>query len=105
VAKALLTVDKFNLFRRLERRPVLVVAVCKTAVYFLAALAFQYGDGLYEFRHRDLSEATHLVAARFSTPRFWMIQAWLIVLLFILSATRELARKVGRKRFRKLFFG
>jgi len=81
------------------------VALLKTAVYFTAALAFQYGDGLYEFRHRELSETTHLVAARFSTPRFWMIQAWLIVLLFVLSSTRELARKVGRRRFRKLFFG
>jgi hypothetical protein len=34
-----------------------------------------------------------------------MIQAWLIVMLFVLSSTRELARKVGRRRFRKLFFG
>jgi hypothetical protein len=58
VGKALLTVDKFNLFRRLERRPVLGVALLKTAVYFVAALAFQYGDGLYEFRHRELSETT-----------------------------------------------
>jgi hypothetical protein len=105
VAKALLTVDKFNFFRRLERRPVISVALIKTAIYFMAALAFQYGDGLYEYRHQDLSEAIRLVAARFSTPRFWMIQTWLLVLLFILSSTRELARKVGRKRFRKLFFG
>ncbi|HVE41005.1 MAG TPA: hypothetical protein VNM14_14010 [Planctomycetota bacterium] len=105
VAKALLTVDKFNLFRRLERRPVLSIVVVKTAVYFVAALLFQYGDGLYEFRHRDLSEASHLVAARFSSPRFWVIQAWLLVLLFAFGSARELARKVGRKRFRKLFFG
>ena len=105
VAKALLTVDKFRLFTRLERRPVISVVVVKTAVYFVAALVFQYGDGLYEFRHREFSEATRLVAARFSTPRFWVLQTWLLVLLLAFGSAREVARKVGRKRFRKLFFG
>src|SRR5215510_16362375 len=54
VAKALLTVDKMNIFRRLERRPVLSVALGKTMVYFIAAFIFQYGDGIYEFRHLGL---------------------------------------------------
>jgi len=105
VSKALLTVDKFNLFKRLDRRPVFIIAVFKTAIYFMAALAFQYGDGLYEFRHQELSESVRLVAARFSSPRFWVIQVWLLVLLFTLSCVREFARKIGPKRFRKLFLG
>jgi hypothetical protein len=105
VAKALLTVDKFNLFKRLERRPVIGIALTKTLVYFMAALLFQYGDGLYEFRHLELSAASRQVAARFSTPRFWVIQAWLLVLLFAFGCARETVRKVGRRRFRKLFFG
>jgi len=105
VAKALLTVDKFNLFTRLERRPIVVSAMVKTLVYFGVALVFQYGDGLYEFRHQGLAEASRLVSARFATPRFWVIQVWLLILLFILSSTRDITRRVGRKRFRKLFFG
>jgi hypothetical protein len=105
VAKALLTVDKLKLFRRLEQRPVLSVALGKTLVYFVVAFVFQYGDGIYEFRHLGLGEASRMVAGRFSTPRFWMIQVWLLLLLLILSSTREFARKIGPKRFRKLFFG
>jgi hypothetical protein len=105
VAKALLTVDKLNLFARLQRRPIVVTAGCKMLVYFAVALVFQYGDGIFEFRHLELSEASRRVAARFSTPRFWIIQTWLLILLFILGATREVVRRMGRKRFRKLFFG
>jgi hypothetical protein len=34
-----------------------------------------------------------------------VIQVWLLVLLISLSCVRELARKIGRRRFRKVFFG
>jgi hypothetical protein len=105
VAKALLTVDKLNLFARLERRPIIVAAGFEMLIYFAAALVFQYGDALYEYRHHELPEAIHMAAERFSTPRFWVIQIWLLTLLFVLCATREVVRRVGRKRFRKLFFG
>jgi hypothetical protein len=105
VAKALLTVDKLRLFARLRRRPVAVVAAVKTLAYVAVALLFQYFDGLFEFRHHPLHEATAMVVQRFSTARFWMIQTWLVVLLGVLSVTRELVRRIGRKRFRRIFLG
>ena len=105
VAKALLTVDRLRLFTRFQHGPILVIVVLKTLAYMLVAFVFQYSQGIYEHRHMVFAEAAREVALRFTTARFWVIQAWLVVLIFAFAATREFARRIGRSRFRRLFLG
>jgi len=38
-------------------------------------------------------------------PHFWAIQLWLIVLIFVYCATRELVRAIGRQQVQMMFFG
>jgi hypothetical protein len=38
-------------------------------------------------------------------PHFWAIQLWLIVLIFVYCATRELIRAIGRPQVQMMFFG
>src|SRR5215470_15410724 len=38
-------------------------------------------------------------------PHFWAIQLWLVVLIFVYCASRELIRIIGRERVVHIFFG
>jgi hypothetical protein len=38
-------------------------------------------------------------------PHFWAIQLWLLVLLFVYCAMRELVRAIGPREVRRMFFG
>jgi hypothetical protein len=105
VAKAIITVDAMKLFRRLDARPVLISAFFKTAIYTLVVFVFQYSEALFEFRFLGLTAASMEFGHRLGTLRFWVIQAWLVILLFLFSAVRALARKLGRHRFRRLLLG
>ena len=105
VAKALLTVDRLHLFTRFQHGPILVSVVLKTLAYMLLALVFQYSQGIYELRSMVFADAAREVAHRFTTARFWVIQAWLVVLILAFTSAREFARRIGRGRFRRLFLG
>lgn len=105
VAKAIITVDSLKMFRSLDARPVLIAAFFKTAIYYLLVFFFQYSETLFEFRLFGLEAASQEFAHRLSSLRFWVIQVWLVVLLFGFSAVRSMARKVGARRFRRHLLG
>jgi len=105
VAKALMTVDAIKLFRRLENRPVIILSLCKTFVYMLVIFFFQYSETLFEHRREGFVAGSEDFARQLASLRFWIIQVWLVVLLFLFSATRTLRARLGRGRFRRLFVG
>jgi hypothetical protein len=105
VAKGVRTVDALRLFARMKDQPVILAALFKSLVYFLVAFAFQYSEAVFQHRHLGLSEATGAFVERMSHLHFWLIQVWLLILLFVYSATRTLAQRLGRGRFKHLFFG
>lgn len=105
VAKAILTVDSLRMFRSLDGRPVLIAAFFKTAIYYLLVFFFQYSEALFEFRLLGLEAASQEFAHRLASLRFWVIQVWLVVLLFAFSVVRSLARKTGPRRLRRLLLG
>jgi len=105
VAKALLTVDSIKLFARLEGRPVFITALFKTFVYMLVVFVFEYSEALFELRHEGFTAGNEEFARRLASLRFWVIQVWLVVLLFLFSATRTLRQRLGKRQFRRLFVG
>lgn len=105
VAKALMTVDALRIFRRLEDRPIIVVALIKTVIYGIVVFFFEYSETLFEFRGEGISRGSLEFAHRMESLRFWVIQVWLVILLFVYSTLRGFAHRLGRGRFRRLLIG
>jgi hypothetical protein len=57
------------------------------------------------FRYGSLSSANRHLFEEVVWPRFWAIQIWLLVLLFVYCGFRELVRVVGRHAVIEMFFG
>jgi len=105
VAKALLTVDTFRFFTRLESQPVILAALLKTALYAVLVFFFEYSETLYQERRQSLAHGHEEFVRQLGSLRFWIIQLWVVVLLFAFSAVRTLSRRLGPRRFRRLLIG
>ena len=107
VAKVVLIVDMVPVVNRFPEKPLIYNVAWKTAIYMVAALIVRYGEHLLEFAraHGDLTTANRRMLAEVVWPHFWAVQIWLLVLLFVYCALRELIRVLGRERVRYMFFG
>lgn len=105
VAKGILLMDLLPFVKTVERRPVVPAALFKTLCAFVIVFGFEFLDGVLELRREGFIPATAEFGRRLSTISFWIMQTWLLVLLFSYSATRELSAKLGPTRFRELMFG
>ena len=105
IAKGLLLADLIPFLRKLDRQPILTAALSKTAAYAVILFFLQFLESLFDFRHLGLRGASQEFVRGLATPRFWLIQLWLLVLLLAYSLTREFYRRLGRQRFRELFLG
>jgi hypothetical protein len=105
VAKALLTVDSLRILARLNSLPILVSALFRTVIYGSLVFFFEYSEVLFTLRARGFEEASHEFSLRLNSPRFWVIQVWIVVLLFAFTLARTFARRLGRRRFRRLLLG
>jgi hypothetical protein len=105
VAKGILLVDLVPFVKRVRRFPVFWAASLKTLAYFVVVFVFQYLDGLWDLRHEGVRAATREFGRSLLGLSFWVNQVWLVVLLFVYSATRELFHRLGAEKFREVFFG
>ena len=107
VAKIVLITDKFPFVNRFPDKPLIYNVVWKTAIYVAASLFAHYLEHLIPawWRMGGFLPATRHLWEEMVWPHFWAIQLWLIVLIFIYCATRELVRAIGRKQVLMMFFG
>jgi hypothetical protein len=107
VAKVVLLADKFPAVNRFPEKPLIYNVVWKTVIYMLGALAVHYLEHLVPlwWREGSMVAANHRLIQEMVWPHFWVIQLWLVVLLFVYCAFREFVRVVGRKRVLEMFFG
>ena len=107
VAKVVLITDKFPFVNRFPDRPLMYNVVWKTAIYVVAAFLVHYLEHLVPvwWRLGDFAEANRHLAGEVVWPHFWAVQLWLVVLLFVYCAMRELVRVIGRDRVVEMFFG
>jgi hypothetical protein len=103
IAKGVLSVDLIPFLKKLDHAPVLIGTLWKTLCYALLVFCFQYLEWLFELRHQGLSEASRAFVHRFSIMAFWVIQLWLVILLFTYSAARQLLARLGSQRFKALW--
>ena len=106
VAKVVVITDHFELVNRFPEKPLIYNVTWKTLIYFLAALAFRYVEHLIHFWRTspDLAEANRRLFDEIVWPHFWAVQLWLLILLLVYCAFRELVRAVGRERIIAIFF-
>jgi hypothetical protein len=107
VAKVVLIVDLLPVVNRFPDKPLIYNVAWKTAIYLLAALLVHYVEHLIPFlrEHRSLALAHRHLLAEVVWPHFWAVQMWLVVLLLVYCALRELIRVLGRERVLAMFFG
>ena len=107
VAKVVLIADSLPVINRFPERPLAYNVVWKTTVYVLAALVVHYLEHLVPlwWRLGDLGTANHRLLGEIVWPHFWVVQLWLLVLLFMYCAMRELIRAIGPREVRRMFFG
>jgi hypothetical protein len=105
VAKGILLVDLIPFIKTMERSSVLEAAALKTLSYYVIVFVFEAVDGIFELRREGFVPASLEFVRQLSTAGFWVIQVWLVLLLFAYSAARELSHKLGPRRFRELLIG
>ena len=107
VAKVVLIADNLPLINRFPDKPLIYNVVWKTTVYVLAALVVHYLEQLVPvwWRVGNLATANDRLMEEIVWPHFWVIQLWLVVLLFMYCAIRELIRAIGPHEVKRMFFG
>jgi hypothetical protein len=107
VAKSFLLLDLFSFVERFNGRPLLYSVVWKTGIYYVGAFVIFCLEQLIELgiKHHSFAFAQTQLSDALSKPRFWVVQLWLVLLLFAYSAARETMRAIGRDHFMSLWFG
>ena len=106
VAKVVVITDHLALVNRFPEKPLTYNVVWKTLIYFLAALAFRYVEHLIHFWRQagNFGRANGRFWDEIVWPHFWAVQLWLLLLLLVYCAFRELVRALGRERIVAMFF-
>jgi hypothetical protein len=106
VGKVVLIADHFPLVNRFPTKPLSYNVLWKTAIYFAALAALRYAEHFLHFwRHsRNLAEANRRMIDEMVWPHFFVVQLWLLVLMLVYCAFRELVRALGRDRIIQMFF-
>lgn len=107
VAKVVLIADKLPFINRFPDKPLMYNVLWKTLVYVSASLLIHYLEHLLPlwWRLGSFGAANEHLWHEIVWPHFWAIQLWLVVLIFIYCAMRELVRVIGRDRVVTIFFG
>lgn len=106
VAKVVVLSDLLPLVNRFPEKPLTYNVVWKTVIYFVASLAVRYVEHLIEFWRKSPSfeAANRRMVAEIVWPHFWAVQLWLLILLLVYCAFRELVRALGREKIIRMFF-
>jgi len=107
VGKVVLLADLLPFVNRFPEKPLIYNVVWKTGIYVVAAFAVHYLEHLVPlwWQAGDLAIANRRLLGEVVWPHFWAIQLWLLVLLFVYCAFRELVRVIGPREVKKMFFG
>jgi hypothetical protein len=107
LGKSVLIADMLPFINRFPDKPLVWNVGWKTLMYALVALLAHYLERLYDYwkEASGLVAANHALWVAINWPRFWAIQILLITLILMYCVIAELARVIGRKKLKSIFFG
>jgi hypothetical protein len=107
VAKAVLVVDTFPFVKRLDALPIFPNTARRTGLYLLMSVIVRHLEQLIGAvrKGHSLAETNRTLLQAVLKPHFWILVAWLTLLLLAFTGARELYRRLGKDRFLELFFG
>ncbi len=105
VAKVVVIVDQIGLANQSTALPAISRVFWKVTVYYLAVSVARYAeDWFHVWRKTGSVVGAHSrLVDEIIWPHFWVVQLWLVILLVIFCAYRELDRAVGRGRLIQIF--
>jgi hypothetical protein len=106
VAKVVMITDYFPLVNRFPDKPLIYNVIWKTVIYFAAWLVLRYAEHLFHFWRQtgNFAQANRRLLNEIVWPHFWGVQLWMLVLLLVFCAFRELIRALGSERITQMFF-
>ncbi len=107
LGKSVLLANALPYINRFPEKPLIWNVCWKSVVYFLVAFVIHYLEHLYDFWKEtpSLAAANDKLLATIVWPHFWAIQIVLAVLIINYCVATELARVIGVKEIRAMFFG
>jgi hypothetical protein len=107
VAKVVLVADLLPAVNRFPQKPLIYNVVWKTAIYVVGAVLVHYLEHLIPvwWREGSLVAANRRLVAEVIWPHFWVVQIWLVVLLFVYCTMREFVHALGAQKVKVMFFG
>jgi hypothetical protein len=107
VGKVILVTDLFFFVDVFRGRPLIYNTLWKTGFYAIMSLLFRLCELTLGsmLKYKSVYIAKQHVLTELAEPRFWAIQLWLVVLLLIFVASKELTGAIGPVQIRQLFLG
>ena len=107
LGKSVLIADLTPFVNRYPNKPLVYNVAWKSLIYNVVALLIHYVERLLDY-WKDFGGfigANRELIEKMVWPHFWGVQILLLMLIVPYSIAHEIARIVGAKRFRELFFG
>ena len=106
VGKAVLVTDHMPFMRRFEGAPLIQPILFKSVIYWAVTFVVRVIDGYVHFLGDGGATADFLpyLVDKFSWPRFFLVQVWLMVLFMIYVTIHELNTLFGDGELARVFF-
>ena len=106
IGKVMFITNNMPFFNMFSQRPLIYNTVWKTTLYFIIAFIIRTLEHLIPFllKYKDLGVAYDHMISEVWWAKFWTVQVWLFVLLFIFVIFQELVKGIGKENLRKIFF-
>ena len=107
IGKIMIIADHIPVLNLFSKKPLIYNTLWRTFIYFSIGMLFRIIEHLVPLirKHQDITVATQHFLREMWWARFWTIQVWFLILLFVFVVFQELVKGVGRDKLRIMFFG
>jgi hypothetical protein len=107
MSKVVFIADHMRWIHLFQNKPLIYATAWKSLFYVVMSVIVRLLEHLVKLLlHKEgLIDSLEDALSDMNWTRFWVVQAWLLVLFFVFVAWRELSRAIGVQKVRELFFG
>ena len=107
LGKFLIIVNSFSFINLFPHKPLVYNITWKIMLYGSLSILYRIAERFVEtfITQDNAAAAYHLICMRLSSPVFWAIQLWLVMILAVYSVSSEFTRVIGKKRISEMLWG